>query len=218
MSPLQASIFEFLRHFRVDISEIKMDLTNEAVKARLVVSIDLKLNLVNKFMEIVESKKSFVIKLANKTFQRAETNEIKNPLEEIDPELDNFLDKKLLDDTFREKGFRIFKLTSDEYSCFRALSYEFYGSDKFHEIIRDKIYEHLKKEFSLDYLREIERLDNFGTSAILKTFSFLYECQVNIHRLFKNLITINETNQNFQKRVINILYHQNHYSSLIKDV
>ena len=152
-----------------------------------------------------------MLKFANIMSHRDEVNRIVNPLNEIDKELENCFDKELIDNYFKEKGFRLNEMINDENNLFRALSDEFFGNQKFFLVIRDKICQYLKQN-SLNVL-SMQSSENFQENEILNAFSRIYYCKINIHQVNKIPITIKDEIAN---REINILHHKRIFSGLIK--
>ena len=217
----ESSLVSLFKEYPLDLKQISDDdLSDMTARERVVNSINSKLNLINEFMLTVESKKNLLLKLPNLIFEQNELNTIVHPLNEIDTELDFYFEKQLLDEAFSDKGFRIKQLRNDGNSCIRALSDEFYGIDSsiYLKLISSKISEHLKKEIFCEHLRKTEEEGQFTSNEILIAFSTIYDCNINIHRLDKELVSINVKEKTQLTRVINILYHRGYYACLIKKV
>jgi hypothetical protein len=215
ISPFQSSLTDFLVLYTVNIETIQESLASEETRIKLIDTINLKICLINEFQLIIESKKDSLLKLSNVIFQRDETNKIESPLNEIDGELENILDNELIENFSKEKGFSVYGLKKDENCLFRALSDEFFGTDKLFLTVRGKISQDLKQSSDMidDSLKKIELLGNFQENEILKAFSNIYDCKINIYQVKKELIAIKN---NRTTREINILYHKGQYSSLRK--
>ena len=210
-SAISTSFFDFLRNYSFDITRIRTDLRVKESRVRLNGIIESKIRLINEFQLIIESKMDSMLKFANIMSHRDEVNRIVNPLNEIDKELENCFDKELIDNYFKEKGFRLNEMINDENNLFRALSDEFFGNQKFFLVIRDKICQYLKQN-SLNVL-SMQSSENFQENEILNAFSRIYYCKINIHQVNKIPITIKDEIAN---REINILHHKRIFSGLIK--
>jgi hypothetical protein len=184
----------------------------EQTRSSLVSLIDVKLNFIGELQRTIEKKRPLLIKLANVIFGQ----EIENPLNEIDSELEKFYDKKFVENYFSKIGFNAIKeLINDDFMCFRALSDEFYGDEKYYSVIHKKICQHLKiNEAKMD--KTLEKSGKFQECEVLNAFSFIYECKINIHQIDKDLITIDVNIESL--REINILFYNNRYASLIRIV
>ncbi len=215
ISPFQNSLADFLGLYEVNIETIQDSLASVQTRIKLVDTINLKICLINEFQLIIESKKDSLVKLSNVIFQRDETNKIVNPMNEIDGELENILDNELIENFSKENGFRVYGFEKDANCLFRALSDEFFGTAKLFLTVREKISQNLKHSSDMidDSLKKIEILGNFRENEILKAFSNIYDCKINIYQVKKELITIKS---NCTTREINILFHKGQYSSLRK--
>ena len=203
----ESSLVSLFKEYPLDLKQISDDdLSDMTARERVVNFINPKLNLINEFMLTVESKKNLLLKLPNLIFEQNDTK--------LDSE------KQLLDEAFSDKGFRIKHLRNDGNSCIRALSDEFHGIDSSLELmsISSNISEHLRKKTSREHLRKTEVEGQFTSNEILIAFSTIYDCNINIHRLDKELVSINVKEKTQLTRVINILYHRGYYASLIKNV
>jgi ankyrin repeat protein len=217
-SQMKNSVYEFLETYSVDILQyipddiLRFDLMLEQTRSSLVSLIDVKLNFIGELQRTIDKKRPLLIKLANVIFGQ----EIENPLNEIDSELEKFYDKKFVENYFSKIGFNAIKeLVNDDFMCFRALSDEFYGDEKYYSVIHKKICQHLKiNEAKMD--KTLEKSGKFQECEVLNAFSFIYECKINIHQIDKDLITIDVNIESL--REINILFYNNRYASLIRIV
>jgi len=121
---------------------------------------------------------------------------------------------KMNDQHFGIIGFNIANgLIDDEYLFFRALSDEFFGHQNyFVDIIRNLcLYLGI---FEARVNQRIENTGRFQDCELLRSFSLIYRCQINVHQMDREVIRIGENGKN--TRVINILFHNNRYASLIR--
>jgi hypothetical protein len=123
-------------------------------------------------------------------------------------------DQKLIENYFRERGFKITnELIGDEFMCLRALSDQVYGDQKYFVDILTELCQYLGiYEATVD--QGIEKSGRFQECKILKAFSLIYECKINVHQIDKEPITIGENTKS--TREINILFCNNRYTSLIR--
>ena len=127
-----------------------------------------------------------------------------------------FIVEKFVENYFSKIGFNSIKeLVNDDFVCFRALSDEFYGDERYYLVIHKKICQHLKiNEVRID--KTLEKSGKFDQCEVLNAFSFIYECKINMHQIDKDVITIDANIESL--REINILFFNNRYASLIKIV
>ena len=93
------------------------------------------------------------------------------------------------------------------------LSDEFFGHQNyFVDIIRNLcLYLGI---FEARVNQRIENTGRFQDCELLRSFSLIYRCQINVHQIDREVIRIGENGKN--TRVINILFHNNRYASLIR--
>ena len=206
--------FEYVQLYSIRIEEIAMDLNDDAKCVSLIKQIDIKLKLVDELRARIAGKKEFLIRLANSISNKMGGSDMReDPLNEIDFVLSKYKDQKELNAFYIRIGFMLNEIKRDEKSCFRALSDEFYGWDKYHEKIHTQLREHLQPT-NIDQCMEIsETTGDFRNNIVLSAFCDLYQCELNIYQIYKEITTFRGKQA---VRDINILFHKKRYASLIR--
>jgi len=136
--------------------------------------------------------------------------------QEIDPELENYFHNQFVANYLRSRRFKTSNgLIDDEFMCFRALSDQVYGDQKYFFDILTELCQYLGI-YEVTINQKVENFGRFQECKILKAFSFIYECKINVHQIDREPIAICERARS--TREINILFLNGRYSSLIKDL
>ena len=208
------SLNEFLQIYMVDNSQF----ASSRNFSYMIRSIESKLILIDELEKTIESKQSFLVNLAKSMFRE----EIQNPLNEVDCLYEKYLTKDFYEKYISEKYFRDMgknlrvNFIENDNCCLRVLSDEWYGHDRHYLDIRTEISLYLNKDPKEvdELIQNMENFKNFDESDVLKAFSMIYNCKINIYQVNKPLITI-DCQPNCNWREISILFHKNIYASLI---
>jgi hypothetical protein len=179
-SQMPYSLFELLETYSINIPKtiLGFDLMPEQTRSRFVSLIDDKLSFIDKFKRIIEKKRQFLVRWASLMFNLEILD--KN---EIDVELKKYFEKTFVENYLKVRGFKATRgLITDEFLFFRALSDQFYGDQKYFLVIQKKLSQHL----GIDMARVDQRLEiprRFQEFEILRAFSLIYECKINVHQL-----------------------------------
>jgi hypothetical protein len=114
----------------------------------------------------------------------------------------------------RRRGFKTSnEIIEDEYLLFRVLSDQHFGDQIFFVDIISAICQYQGiYEASVD--QRIVNSGRFQECKILRAFSLIYECNINLHQIGQELIIIGESAK--PTREIDVLFYNNRYTSLVR--